>query len=251
MWAEQLAAYGSLRKLKFDIGIDLQGHSKTALCLRLAGAKKRIAAKATDAFAARLNPVFGERPAGMHVVEWNQAVLGAVGDFVLPSAPIMPRREEALEEFREHLVGARPLATISVSAGQPDKAYPAEHWAKVASALMEDGYQVAFLGGPSDKPIPLEGAIDLVGKLPLALTLAGVQCSQLHLAGDTGTGHMAAAYGVPIVSVFGPTDPAVFRPYSSHGTVLREGRETGNVDPEQVVRAARELVRREDASVSD
>ncbi|AIE84251.1 glycosyl transferase family protein [Fimbriimonas ginsengisoli Gsoil 348] len=250
-WAEQVSAYGRLRRLKFDIGIDLQGHSKTAICLRLSGAKRRIAAKATDAFAAKLNPVFGQRPAEMHVVEWNQQVLSAAGDFRLPDAPIMPRRQDAFEAIRRHIVEGKRLATISVSAGQPDKAYLAENWRVVAEALLADGYQVAYLGGPTDSPMNQEGTIDLVGKLPLSETLAAVQCSHLHLAGDTGTGHMAAACGVPVVSVFGPTDPAVFRPYTDNGIVLRDGRETSLVAPERVIRAAHELVRREDAAVSD
>jgi ADP-heptose:LPS heptosyltransferase len=250
-WAEQISAYGRLRRLKFDVGIDLQGHSKTAICLRLSGAKRRISAKATDAFAGRLNPVYGDRPKGMHVVEWNQQVLNSVGDFRLPHLPIMPHREDAFGSVREHLQAGRRLATISVSAGQPDKAYPAEHWRTVAEALLADGYQVAYLGGPTDSPIAQEGTIDLVGKMPLTQTLAAVQCSHLHLAGDTGTGHMAAACGVPVVSVFGPTDPAVFRPYTTNGIVLREGRETARVAPERVIRAAHELVGREDATVPD
>src|SRR5690242_8041064 len=56
-WREQLARYLSLRKLKLDYGIDLQGHSKTALCLRLANPKARIAVRATDSLARMLNPM--------------------------------------------------------------------------------------------------------------------------------------------------------------------------------------------------
>ncbi|MBC8063619.1 MAG: hypothetical protein H7Y17_02220, partial [Chlorobia bacterium] len=41
--------------------------------------------------------------------------------------------------------------------------------------------------------------------------MSAVAHSTIHLAADTGTGHMAAAFGVPFVSVFGPTDPKLFR----------------------------------------
>ena len=42
-WREQLRAYAGLRKHKFDWGLDLQGHSKTALALRIAKPKRRLA----------------------------------------------------------------------------------------------------------------------------------------------------------------------------------------------------------------
>ncbi|MGV3613703.1 MAG: glycosyltransferase family 9 protein [Fimbriimonas sp.] len=242
-WREQVALYSRLRALKFDCGIDLQGHSKTALCLRLAKPKRRIATRATDSLARKLNPVYGAKPAGVHTVEWNHEVLCTFGDFELPVHPLMPLRDEPWEAARGHL-GAGRIASISVSAGQPDKAYASDRWREVAASLVRDGFQVVFLGGPTDSPIDAPGTVDLVRKLPLDQTMAVVAHSAIHLAGDTGTGHMAAAYGVPLVSVFGPTDPAVFRPYSDLAVVLREGRDTSNVPAERVIEAARELDRR-------
>ncbi|MEZ0326816.1 MAG: glycosyltransferase family 9 protein [Fimbriimonas sp.] len=231
-WREQLVTHARLRNMRFDYGIDLQGHSKTALCLRIAKPKQRVAARATDSMAARLNPMVGEAPHGTHTVEWNHQVLRTFGDFVLPQAPIMPPRAEPAEG----------LITISVSAGQADKAYPADHWREVAEALLQQGRRVAFLGGPTDTPIKLDGAEDYVGQLGLEKTMQMVAQSDLHLAADTGTGHMAAAYRVPVVSVFGPTDPAIYRPYTDNGKVLRAGQKTADVKPEHVIKAARELL---------
>jgi ADP-heptose:LPS heptosyltransferase len=88
----------------------------------------------------------------------------------------------------------------------------------------------------------MEGTEDYVGKLSLDKTMALVAASDLHLAADTGTGHMAAAYGVPVVSIFGPTDPRTYRPYSTHCRVLKEGNRTGDVPPTHVVEAATALL---------
>lgn len=250
-WQEQVVYYARLRQLRFDFGIDLQGHFKTALCLRLSGATKRIAARGTDAIALRMNPIFGAQPAELHTVEWNHRVLCSLGDFDLPERPIMPQREEATAAVREVIPLNRPLATISVGAGALRKTYPATSWKQVADELVADGYQVAFLGGPDDAGIDHEGTTDLVGKLPLAQSFAAVQSSAIHLAGDTGSGHIAAAYGVPVVSIFGPTNPTVFRPYTKNGLVVCDGPETSSVTPERVVRAARELVGKADAAFSD
>ncbi len=234
VWQEQLTAFTRLRKLKLDVGFDLQGHSKTALCLKVANPTRRYAARATDALAAKLNPVVGQRPEGTHTVEWNHHVLQQYAPYELTERPIMP-----VVAFER---GKKRLATISVSAGQPEKAYPASHWIEVAKGLIGEGFRVAFLGGPTDTGISIVGAEDFVGKLPLDETMRMVAKSDLHLAADTGTGHMAAAYGVPVVSVFGPMDPREFRPFTVRGTVLRDGVDPASVPPSAVLCAARSLL---------
>lgn len=228
-WQEQLLKYARMRELRFDWGVDLQGHSKTALCLRLAFPKKRLSVAATDALARRLNPLLAPGPEGEHTVERNHRALCAFGDFPLPERPIMPDVP---------IVSEGELVTIAVSAGQGDKAYPLDRWAELAERFLDRGYRVAFLGGPTDTAPVVEGAEDCVGKLRLKDTLAMVQASAVHLAGDTGTGHMAAAVGTPVVSVFGPTDPARFRPYTKKGIVLKAGGSTSDTPLETVEEAA-------------
>lgn len=247
-WQEQLAMYARLRGLRFDYGIDLQGHSKTALCLRLANPKERIAAHATDGLSRKLNPQHGEIPSGIHTVEWNHEVLCNFGPFELPLRPLMPLRDEAFGSVRS-MLGEGRIASIAVSAGHPSKAYPAEKWREVAVELKRAGFQVVFLGGPTDSPIEAPGTVDLVRKLTLDQTMAVVAHSAIHLAADTGTGHMAAAYGVPVVSVFGPMDPVRFRPYTDLGTVLRVGEQPSQVKAADVVSAALTLDRRVRASL--
>lgn len=238
-WRAQLAWYGRLRKAGYDYGIDLQGHSKTALCLRIAKPRHRLAARATDGFAARLNPIAAGNEADQHVVERNLEVLRQLSGIEAEPAFIMPAYRDLRARFR----GAVPLATINVAAGAPDKCYPLERWVAVAAALRSLGYRTAFVGGPGD-PVPDDPDSEiLVGKLKLEETIAAVAESSIHLAGDTGTGHIAAAYGVPVVSVFGPTDPARYRPYATagRGIVLRSGRSTEEVPSEQVIEAAARL----------
>lgn len=243
-WREQVTKYTGLRRLRFDFGLDLQGHSKTALCLRLAHPKVRIAARATDPIAARLNPVPSGRRPGTHTVEWQNQLLAMVGDYAIPERPLMPRDPEAAAALIARIGGDQPLATITVSAGQPEKSYPAEGWREVAEGLEARGYRVAFLGGPTDRPINMEGTVDLVGKIALASTLEAVRLSAVHLAGDTGSGHLAAALGVPVVSVFGPTDPKLYRPYTELGRVLRRDNDPALVTPTEILAAAKDLVGR-------
>ncbi|RYI20289.1 MAG: lipopolysaccharide heptosyltransferase family protein [Acetobacteraceae bacterium] len=232
-WQEQLAKYTRMRSLRFDFGLDLQGHSKTALCLRVARPRQRISVAATDALARRLNPLLEPGDPDEHTVERNHRALRTFGEYVIPERPIMP--EVPYE-------GDPNLVTLAVSAGQTEKAYPLERWGALAESLIGSGYRVAFLGGPTDRAPEVAGAEDYVGKLPLRETLALVQASRLHVASDTGTGHMAAAVGTPLISVFGPTDPAVFRPYTPRGVVLREGLSPADVPLATVEAEARRML---------
>lgn len=222
----QLRHYLKLREYKFDLGIDLQGHAKTAICLRLCGASRRISSLAIDPLARALNPL-ARRGSAVHTVERNLETLAEVFSGKGDASPIMPSlpRTGTLED----------MVTISVGTGHPSKNYA--RWAEVADLLLKQGQPVAFLGGPGEVA-PSPRALDLVGKLTLEETMARVVASRVHLAADTGSGHIAAAYRVPVVSVFGYTNPDMYRPYTELGVVLDAGKEMAGVTPEQIVEAA-------------
>ena len=106
----------SLRKYGFDYGFDLQGHSKTAWCLRLSGASKRLSIEGTDALAKRLNPVytstgFDDR----HSVERSRELIRSV----LPMEPVSSDFLPGNAVDRD-----RKLVTICVGAGHPSKIIP-------------------------------------------------------------------------------------------------------------------------------
>jgi ADP-heptose:LPS heptosyltransferase len=238
-WRERILTHTRLRKERFDYGIDLQGHAKTAMLLRVANPRQRIASRAVDELARRLNPAIADPPAGTHMIERHLLALNRFGPFETPARPILPEDPGLAERLRRDLDPRRRLVTISVNAGQPEKAYPRERWLEVGRSLVERGWQVALLGGPKEPPLDVPPELtNWIGKLPLPATLEAVRMSTLHLASDTGTGHMAAALGVPGVSVFGPTDPAVYRPYSPQTIVLREGRTPADVSVASVLEAA-------------
>lgn len=238
-WRAQLGTYLSLRRFRPDFALDFQGHSKTALAARLSGAKRRLAVGATDAFARRLVTTSTQVAQQKHWVERHQALLQELGDYPFVTRPIVPE----LFEERGRVVAERPtgpVATLSVGSSEEDKRYPIEHWRTVAESLLARGVSVVVLGGPGDPTLGLPNVFDLVGKTSLRETMAWIAQSDVHLAADTGSGHLAAAYSVPVVSVFGRTNPAKFRPYTDRGTPLRAPtKRPGDVAPAEVVAAAR------------
>lgn len=240
-WRDQIRYFLGLRKYKFDVGIDFQGYVKTALCLRLANPKVRLAERGEDPLSRALNPCWGPPVNTMHRVESHSKTLRATGQYSEDETPIVPNLEAEKAKVRALAGDDRPLATITVSAGNPLKVVPPENWMAVARHLMKEGYRVMFLGGPSDPPIRLDGAVDCVGKLKLRETWAALALSALHVCGDTGTGHMAAAVNVPIVSVFGHEQPEIFRPYTDKLIVLKEGNVASNVSKERIIEAVDQI----------
>jgi ADP-heptose:LPS heptosyltransferase len=114
--------------------------------------------------------------------------------------------------------------------------------------------RVLGLGAAGDPPLFVQNAPEVkskVGKYPLVRSMGAVLASDLHLAADTGTGHVAAAYGVPVVSVFSKNDPQRFRPYAENAKVLRHGKEAARVRSAEVVEAAHQLLQEKQRALFD
>lgn len=227
-WRAQLATFASLRRYGFETGLDFQGHSKTAICLRISGAKRRLASRATDALAARLNEVVDCGVGSVHETEVaRRLVEEAYESCTLPAMPIMPETSKWDGKF----------VSLQTGAGHPDKQVSQEHWEKVARILVDKGVRTVVVGGPSDPKLMVNGVEDKVGKLSLLDTVGLVAGSAVHVASDTGTGHIAAAYGVPTVSVFGPTDPVLYAPKGPKSRVLRKSEDVHSVGAAEIAEA--------------
>ena len=229
-WATLIRHCLALRKHRFEYGFDLHGHFKTALCLRLSGAKRRIAARSTDPMSAKFNPVLEMPETAVHEVELGLKAVQTFLPIDLPCLPIMPG---ATSSNRFDVV-------IQTGAGQDDKRLPPDAVYGVASGLAGRGLSVALIGGEADPDPTVPGVSSLVGKVSLHETLGIVRAARLHIGGDTGTSHIASAYGVPTVAVFGRTDPARYRPFGTATTVLRSGTLVTNVSADEILRAALE-----------
>lgn len=229
---EQIRFYLGLRAHKFDYGFDLQGHSKTGVCLRLSGAKKRWSIGYTDPFARLLNPSIPFDKSRHLVEQFHEFLDNCVGvekgfDPIMPTLP-------------SPVVDSKRLVTIHTGAGAVWKQWPLERWVQVADSVRDRGYTVAFLGGPGD-PSPNGVEHNFVGKLTLVESMAMTAGSVFHLSGDTGSGHVAAAYGVPVVTLFGRTDPDKTGPYTQTKRFLRKGDATELITVNDVIGAFTEL----------
>jgi heptosyltransferase-2 len=200
----------------------------SALACRLAGL--RATGYATDARRLLLHEVVPvpvrwrlDGPQPMHLVEYYFALARRItnddaavpGDLALRVAPAA--RERARRMLGDAGVSGPFVMLCPVAVGLHKgkvKAWPG--FGRLAERLRGEGWQVVACPGPGERDAVLR-ATPTVTLLPetdvgtFAALLAG---SRLVVANDSGAGHLAAAVGAPLVSVFGVTDPSRTRPWT-------------------------------------
>src|SRR5450755_24380 len=155
-----------------------------------------------------------------------------------PSAPILPA-------YSEQRSAAPTRIAIHPGSGGAYKCWPVAHFATVIAALWRRGIPVLLLAGPADAEIladllarlptpPDPALLAIVRNAPLRSVAWEIQQCRGYLGNDSGITHLAALCGVSTIVLFGPTSPAIWRPYGSSVQVLSE-RELGNLQPERVL----------------
>ncbi len=221
--------WNDVRSMHYDVAVDLQGAIRSALLARWSGARVVYGAAEPRESPASLWYTRQAIARGAHVVEQNLAVAEAVAQQRLPVSNVqLPRDPEAEHRIAERLAeaGIGEFAILSPGAGWGAKRWPAERYGGVARALSADGIRAIINYGPGEEALAREVEAASAG------TAAAMFCSvselialtrraKLFIGGDTGPMHLASALQIPVVAIFGPTDPARNGPYGTRSIVLR------------------------------
>jgi ADP-heptose:LPS heptosyltransferase len=150
-----------------------------------------------------------------------------------PDAPTwLEASAEARDEARRLLPDGPTYVGIAPGSRQPNKNWPVERFKAVALDLVAEGVTPVFLLGPKEAQTiaqlgSVAGGVVLVadsedqrpGQSLDRLIARGQRLSAL-LANDNGVGHLLGASGVPVVSLFGPTDPRRWAPVAPASMIL-------------------------------
>jgi ADP-heptose:LPS heptosyltransferase len=176
-------------------------------------------------------------PAGAptHVADHLLATLQPLGVAArppaLPRVTPSPAARAAGAAFLATAAGGEPAprwVALHIGSGSPRKNWPADRFAAAAHALAAAGFRPLLVAGPAeaDRLDALAAALAPLAP-PVARdwpldALAGllVHCAG-YLGADSGITHLAAAVGLPVVAVFGPTDPAHWAPRGPHVTLVQ------------------------------
>ncbi len=216
---------GQLRREKFDLAILFTNSFRSALVAYLSGTKRRAgysregrAPLLTD----RLQPPKdGRRFVPIPALDYYNALAKAVGcdepgDTM--ELGVTPADEAVIDERLGTPRNDCPLVVLNPGANYGSaKCWPAERYAILADTLTREyGVRVVASLGPKERKIadqlaaaakePIEIFVD--PPLGLGPLKALIQRCRLLITNDTGPRHFALAFGVPVVTVFGSSDPA-------------------------------------------
>ena len=234
---------GVLRRHRFDLAILFQNAFEAALISFLAGIPRRFG-YATDGRSLFLtDPVsLPPRNGQRHQVEYYWDLLkplGSQGPAPAPRLFVTPEESVSMtKRLADAGIGASDLV-IGVNPGSTyghAKRWLPERYAEVVNRVLKDMQAqtdakvgVAILGAKGEEQLGQAIAKEIrtrtvvcSGQTTVRELMALVKRCQLFLTNDTGPMHVAAAFKVPLVAVFGPTDWQTTSPYGVEAKLVRQ-----------------------------
>lgn len=229
-----------LRPRRYDTALLLTNSFSTALITRIAGIPRRIGYNRdgrglllTDMVDAPRRPDgrYAPVPAVDYYLRLARQML--LGERARTGTPLMElgvtpaQATEAAAILEKAGAGDQPVAILNPGGNKVQKRWPAERYAWLARELRDRrGMRVLVNGSPGEREIVetiVAGAGEgVIGLHTLGMSLGSlkgvVKRASVMITNDTGPRHIAAAMGVPLVSLFGPTDPKwTTIPHHPHG----------------------------------
>ncbi|MEO5926865.1 MAG: glycosyltransferase family 9 protein [Bryobacteraceae bacterium] len=133
-----------------------------------------------------------------------------------------------------------PYTVIHPFASAPEKAWAPDRFLAVARQLRQSGLDPVFLSGPADDPSPFH-EFRIHRNAPLSEVKSVLSGAQLFIGNDSGPAHIAAAFGIPVVVLFGPSNPVTWAPWRTEAQVLTSPEGMSGISIAQVNTAAETL----------
>lgn len=242
-WQQMTVASSDLRGTQYDAAIDFQGAIRSALLARWSRAAilygdAQPRENAANMFYTRKVVLQAN---GTHVVQQAQALAQAV---IAPAAafpmdastrtaeaqvefPVDPDAEQEIEQKIAGLTAdINDFMILNPGAGWGAKMWPAERYAQVAKEFAKDGMCSLVNYGPGEEALAasVEAASDGAARrvsCSVSELIELTRRARVFIGGDTGPMHLAAALKIPVVGIFGPTNPVRNGPFGTRSIVLR------------------------------
>lgn len=236
-WRGTLALLRGLRATRYDLVVDLRTDG-LAWLLR---SRRRLTRRGVR-----------RGYAGKHAVQRHMGVIARVetGTNIPPPRLWLSAAERGFaHQTRATLPGTRWLAFGPGARWEP-KRWPASRFGQLAAGLREEFDALVLFGDRNDaggcREIADHAAmpcLDLSGRTTLLEATALLGQMRVFVGNDSGLGHLAAAAGIPTLTLFGPGDPRRYRPWNPQGRWLQSptGR-LADLPAGEVVRVLRVLL---------
>lgn len=215
-----------LRTGRFDVVFDFQGLFRTASLAWLSGCRRRFGSAEAREFAhVFYTQKVSQDLVSAHLVDYYMKIIRAAGagdssvDFVLSLEPEAMRSVARM--LARHNVLHNGYAVFVPGSAHEDKCWPVERFAElaekvaakfglsiVATGVQSEAQVVERLSSLANVPV-----MNLAGQTSLDELMVLLKEARLVVSNDTGPGHIAAAMGVPLVLIFGRSNPIRVGPY--------------------------------------
>ncbi|MBI5407459.1 MAG: putative lipopolysaccharide heptosyltransferase III [Nitrospirae bacterium] len=222
-----------LRKGNYDLSVDFDSGERAAFLALLSRASLRVGLRYPRGLRRLIFNRQVRIKGPLHTVERNlmliEKTLGLIRKddrLELDTGPEEDRRMALW--LRRHRLFGKDLVVIHPGARFWFKRWPAKKWASLMDILQgELGLSVIITGGGremedvrailSKMKTPV---FSLAGQTTILELAALVRKATLFIGNDSGPMHIAAAMGTPVIALFGPTDPSVWKPWGKGHVVI-------------------------------
>jgi lipopolysaccharide heptosyltransferase I len=244
-----------LRRGRFDTVIDLQGLFRTASLAWLSGSKRRFGIANPREFAHIFyTDKITQDYSCIHLVDYYLRMVAAAGaqigrpEFRLPKDSAADKIVKKL--LMKHKVNLDNYVVLVPGAARPEKRWLAWNFSEIADKIAEKFGSSIVATGLKKEQVLIEvlqklattRIANLAGQTSILELVALLKGARLVVSNDTGPGHIAAALGVPVVMLFGPTNPARVHPYNRPECAVAvepdgRGFKADSYDPKHTIKA--------------
>jgi ADP-heptose:LPS heptosyltransferase len=225
---------GEIRKWRPRLALNLHGGTRSMVLTTASGAQIRAGFghhRYNFLYSTKLpraQEILGEeRP--VHTAEHIASAMFWLG---VPRTEIPRARLIATAPYRHGSVVLHPFASA------PSKTWPAERFVEIARRFPDP----LFVAGADDDVSAFRDFRVLRGA-PLADVKSLIAGAEIFIGNDSGPAHIAAAFGVPVVAIFGASNPVTWGPWRTEARVLTSPQGIGAIETAEVIAAIDSLKR--------
>jgi len=225
---------GEIRRWRARLALNLHGGTRSMVLTMASGARIRAGFghhRHSFLYSAKIpraqEILREERP--VHTAEHIASAMFWMG---VPRTEIPRAKLVASAPSGRGSVTSTGYAVLHPFASEPAKTWPAERFVEIARRLPEP----VFVAGPGDDVSAFQEFRVLRGA-PLAELKALIAGAQIFIGNDSGPAHIAAAFGVPVVAIFGASNPVTWAPWRTEARVLTSPQGIGAIETAEVIAA--------------
>jgi ADP-heptose:LPS heptosyltransferase len=133
-----------------------------------------------------------------------------------------------------------PYVVMHPFAATAEKSWPRERFHAVADQMQSAGLLSVIVAGPADDTAAFSN-YQVLRNSPLSALKSLMSGADLFIGNDSGPAHVAAAFGIPVIVLFGPSDPVTWAPWRTEARVLTSPGSIDQIAVDEVITAAEAL----------